>query len=87
MRDTTTPEFQAELVSSDGQNMMVRHFLIYFDGTEMVTIGDMIRDLKANGWEEVAPYWVNDLGETTRLTYAHAQGWLRWMFALEQPHV
>lgn len=83
MIDFNTPEFQAKLVTSEGQNVMARHFLSHICAHQHITVGDMIVLLKQDGWEDPRPRIWPSLHDKEIINLEDTQRWLRWILSLE----
>ena len=70
------------LLDSDGENRAVRGFLLAYGGAPGVTVGVMRQHLRLYG-QPHWPEWVENAPAAEHLTKAAAQGWLRYLFALE----
>jgi hypothetical protein len=74
-----------DLLDEDGENRMVRTFLMNYSCDRSGTLGGMRRHMSRSGWGvECIPEWVLGSHENNHLTKAGAQLWLRHLFNLEK---
>ena len=69
-----------ELLDTDGENRAVRAFLMIY-GTQGLTAVRMRDHLRASGFDDASPDWVDQA--PGHLTKGGAQHWLRMLFAME----
>lgn len=69
-----------ELLGDEGENRAVRTFLMLY-GTPGLTSIKMRDHMRASGWTDASPDWVDQA--PGHLTKGGAQHWLRMLFALE----
>lgn len=83
MFDFNTPEFQAKLISPEGENLMLRDFLVYLQREPGLFAFEMIEELQSKGWPDAYPRIWPMVNSKDILTDQLAQRWIRWMISLE----
>lgn len=68
----------------DGENRAVRSFLMLYGGATGLSVGQMRDHMEMSGWDGCWPAWVAEVASGHHLTKGGAQGWLRYLFSLEQ---